>query len=47
MERFYERFTVGADPVAALAAAQRALLAAPATAHPFYWAGFVDVGGAR
>ncbi|PYO36285.1 MAG: hypothetical protein DMD74_04780 [Gemmatimonadetes bacterium] len=47
MERFYERFTAGADPVAALAAAQRTLLAVPATAHPFYWAGFVDVGGAR
>jgi tetratricopeptide (TPR) repeat protein len=47
MERFYERFTVGADPAAALAEAQRALLAAPATAHPFYWAGFVSVGGAR
>ncbi|PYO37913.1 MAG: hypothetical protein DMD29_14540, partial [Gemmatimonadetes bacterium] len=47
MEHFYERFTAGADPAAALAAAQRALLAAPATAHPFYWAGFVDLGGAR
>jgi CHAT domain-containing protein len=47
MEHFYERFTAGADPAAALAAAQRALLVAPATAHPFYWAGFVSVGGAR
>jgi len=47
MERFYGRFTTGADPTAALAAAQRALLAAPATAHPFYWAGFVVMEGAR
>ena len=47
MERFYEAFTAGADPVRALAIAQRALLAAPATAHPFSWAGFVAVGGAR
>src|SRR5207248_3734676 len=29
MERFYERFTAGADPVAALTAAQRTLLAVP------------------
>ena len=47
MTRFYERFTAGTDAIGALAAAQRALLAAPATAHPFYWAGFVSVGGRR
>jgi CHAT domain-containing protein len=47
MEHFYERFTAGADAPAALAGAQRALLVAPATEHPFYWAGFVSVGGAR
>jgi CHAT domain-containing protein/tetratricopeptide (TPR) repeat protein len=47
MERFYERFTAGADATASLAAAQRTLLGAPATAHPFYWAGFVSVGGHR
>ncbi len=41
MERFYEGFTSGVDPTRALAQAQRALVAAPATAHPFYWAGFV------
>lgn len=47
MTHFYERFTTGSDAVAALAAAQRAMLAAPATAHPFYWAGFVTIGGSR
>lgn len=47
MERFYQGFTAGADPVRALAAAQRALLAAPTTAHPFYWAGFVAAGSAQ
>lgn len=47
MEQFYQRFTAGADAPAALAAAQRALLVTPATAHPFYWAGFVSLGGAR
>jgi CHAT domain-containing protein len=46
MEHFYEHFTAGADAPAALAGAQRVLLVAPATAHPFYWAGFVVVGGA-
>jgi CHAT domain-containing protein/tetratricopeptide (TPR) repeat protein len=44
MERFYERFADDADPARALAQAQRALLAESATAHPFYWAGFVAVG---
>ena len=47
MTRFYEGFTAGMDATGALAAAQRALLIAPATAHPFYWAGFVNVGGSR
>ncbi len=46
MERFYQGYAGSADPVGALAAAQRALLAQPATSHPFYWAGFVVVGGA-
>ena len=46
-ERFYEAFGLGTDPAAALARAQRALRAAPATAHPFYWTGFVALGGAR
>jgi CHAT domain-containing protein/Tfp pilus assembly protein PilF len=47
MERFYEGVTAGAEAPRGLAEAQRALLGAPATAHPFYWAGFVAVGGAR
>jgi CHAT domain-containing protein/Tfp pilus assembly protein PilF len=46
MERFYGAGDVAAEPSRALAEAQRALLAAPATAHPFYWAGFVTLGGA-
>jgi CHAT domain-containing protein/tetratricopeptide (TPR) repeat protein len=46
IEQFYGAGNVTADPGHALAAAQRALLTSPATAHPFYWAGFVSVGGA-
>jgi CHAT domain-containing protein len=46
MERFYEGYASDAEPARALAAAQRALLATPTTSHPFYWAGFVAVGGA-
>ncbi|HET9709429.1 MAG TPA: CHAT domain-containing protein [Gemmatimonadales bacterium] len=46
MERFYQGYGRGADPVSALAGAQRAVLAQPATSHPFYWAGFEVVGGA-
>src|SRR5216117_1932665 len=41
MERFYEGYASDGDSERALAGAQRALLAAPATSHPFYWAGFV------
>ncbi len=47
MERYYGAGDVAADPARALAEAQRVLLAAPATAHPFYWAGFVSAGGER
>jgi CHAT domain-containing protein/Tfp pilus assembly protein PilF len=47
MERFYEVYAGVRDPAHALAEAQRALLAGRATSHPFYWAGFVAVGGAR
>jgi CHAT domain-containing protein len=46
MERFYAGYARSADPARALAEAQRALLAQSATSHPFYWAGFVAVGGA-
>ena len=46
MEQFYAGYAGGAEPGQALAMAQRALLAQPATAQPFYWAGFVAVGGA-
>jgi CHAT domain-containing protein len=45
MERFYQGYTVGSDPGRALAEAQRAMLAAPASANPYYWAGFELVGG--
>lgn len=47
MEQFYVELASHADPVRALAAAQRRLLAAGATAHPFFWAGFVSVGSAE
>ena len=46
MERFYEGYAGGAEPGRALAAAQRALLGRVGTSHPFFWAGFVAVGGA-
>jgi len=45
IERFYEGYGASGDPVRAMANAQRAMLATPVTAHPFYWAGFVVVGG--
>ena len=45
MERFYREFGAGVEPRRALAAAQRATLVNPTTAHPFYWAGFVVAHG--
>jgi CHAT domain-containing protein len=45
MERFYRAMRRGAAPAQALAEAQRLLAAESATAHPYYWAGFVLVGG--
>jgi CHAT domain-containing protein len=45
MERFYQGYASDAEPARALAEAQRALLAQPATSHPFYWAGFVVAEG--
>jgi CHAT domain-containing protein/tetratricopeptide (TPR) repeat protein len=47
MERFYRAMARGAPPIQALAEAQRLLSAESATAHPYYWAGFVIVGGAE
>ena len=44
MERFYEEIVAGTNARRALARAQRALRAERATAHPFYWAGFVVIG---
>lgn len=45
MEQFYSAMARGAGPVQALAEAQRTLAAEPTTANPYYWAGFVIVGG--
>lgn len=52
MALFYSSLARGERPSAALAGAKRTLRGRPATAHPFYWAGFVLVsagpsGGAR
>jgi len=41
---FYDELAAGRTPAAALAAARAALHGDPATAHPFYWAGFVLLG---
>jgi CHAT domain-containing protein len=46
MERFYEGIATGEQPVRAIAKAQRAMREAPATAHPFFWAGFIVIAGA-
>ena len=47
MERFYGAgvSSAASSPSRALAEAQRGMLSTPATAHPFYWAGFLSVGG--
>ena len=47
MERFYQALARGNNAARALAEAQQALRAEAATANPFYWAGFVVVGGAE
>ncbi len=44
VERFYQQYSSGVAPAAALARAQRASLRDSETAHPFYWAAFVTVG---
>ncbi|MGH7753126.1 MAG: CHAT domain-containing protein, partial [Gemmatimonadales bacterium] len=45
MGEFYRRLAMGTPPATALQAAKRTLRLNPATAHPFYWAGFVLVAG--
>ncbi|HYL55484.1 MAG TPA: CHAT domain-containing tetratricopeptide repeat protein [Gemmatimonadales bacterium] len=45
MTRFYGALSAGQPEAEALAEAQRATLRNPATAHPFYWAGFTLSGG--
>jgi CHAT domain-containing protein len=47
MEQFYEGIAAGDQPVRAIAKAQRRMREAPATAHPFFWAGFIVIGGAE
>jgi len=44
VERFYAELEQGATVGAALGRAQEAVAREPATAHPFYWAGFVLIG---
>ena len=45
VERFYAELARDRPTAAAIAEAQRWMRQEPATAHPFYWAGFVLVGG--
>jgi CHAT domain-containing protein/tetratricopeptide (TPR) repeat protein len=46
MGKFYEGYSAtGGDAAKSLATAQRALIAVPATASPYYWAGFELVSG--
>jgi CHAT domain-containing protein len=45
MEHFYKRYSTDVDAAAALAGAQRAMLASAATSSPYYWAGFELVAG--
>jgi CHAT domain-containing protein/tetratricopeptide (TPR) repeat protein len=47
METFYKGYTAGGEPASALATAQRQLMARPAAANPFYWAGFIVAEGAN
>jgi len=44
MKEFYAELSAGRDVATALAKAQEVIKKNPATAHPFYWAGFVVVG---
>lgn len=47
MVRFYEALGEGRSPPAALAVAQRSLLADESMKHPFYWAPFILIGTPR
>jgi CHAT domain-containing protein len=44
MVDYYQRLLNGEGRAAALRAAQRAMIANPATRHPHYWAAFVPIG---
>ncbi|MFL5483622.1 MAG: CHAT domain-containing protein [Gemmatimonadaceae bacterium] len=45
MRRLYERLRAGDSVVGALSEAQRQTLRNPGTSSPFYWGGFISVGG--
>jgi CHAT domain-containing protein len=44
MVDYYQRLLNGAGRAAALREAQQAMIANPATRHPYYWAAFVPIG---
>ena len=44
MGYFYQALAAGDTPAQAAAAAMRAMLASPETAHPYYWAGMQVIG---
>jgi CHAT domain-containing protein len=45
METFYRYLESGSSPSEAMTLAKRASLSSAGTVHPFYWAGFILVGG--
>jgi CHAT domain-containing protein len=45
MGHFYQALAAGNTPAQAAAAAMRAMLASPETAHPYHWAGMQVIGG--
>lgn len=47
MRHFYRSLGAGRSEATALAEAQRAMLRDASSVHPFYWAGFVLVGGGQ
>jgi CHAT domain-containing protein len=47
MQRFYRELASAEEPSAALARAQRAMIAEQGTRHPFYWAGFTALEGSN